>query len=831
MGPDGYRLRVSLEELSDEWLLVPTRPPAYIDPANGTCGLLKQELDPVLFDALRSLPPVPEKELPKLARHLLPMASPQALAMPVELEIEEHREPPVPVLELFAEGGSHRARLLFDYGPFRLRPWAPNEERTTLLEKNKRTWRIERFPEIELGCRKQLEDLGMELAFPAGVGDPDETDLLFTGRNVAESAMGWREFLQQQLPRLSQEGWRIEMRESFALRFETAEVLSARIEEQSGGWFDIGLDLELDGETVALLPLIVQALERGADLSRGILICAGENRWLEIPAAVVKPVLKTLFELFQSPALGSSGEMKLHRSLAPWLMELTRRAEAAGSRLQWQGGQGIRELGERLRNFDGIRPVEPPQGLQAQLRPYQLLGLSWLQFLREYGFGGILADDMGLGKTVQALAHLLLEKESGRLHRPALAVAPTSVLGNWAREAARFAPGLKVLLLQGPERKIWFDRLEEFDLVLTSYPLLSRDGDILCRHDWTWLILDEAQNIKNAKSRAAQILCSLKGEHRLCLTGTPMENHLGELWSLLHFLMPGFLGQESGFNALFRNPIEKKGDNLRRQELVRRISPFVLRRDKEMVASELPPKSEMVQTVELEGPQRRLYESIRVAMADKVGELLSRKGLARSHIEMLDALLKLRQVCCDPRLVKLESARNVGKSAKLDMLLEMLEPLLEDGRRILLFSQFTAMLGLIEEELKKRRIDYLKLTGQTRKRQEMIDRFQSGEVPLFLISLKAGGVGLNLTAADTVIHYDPWWNPAVERQATDRAHRIGQDKPVFVYTLVATDTVEEKILRLQQRKQELADGIYGKGKEEEALPALSAEEILSLFSA
>jgi len=295
---------------------------------------------------------------------------------------------------------------------------------------------------------------------------------------------------------------------------------------------------------------------------------------------------------------------------------------------------------------------------------------------------------------------------------------------------------------------------------------------------------------------------------RLCLTGTPLENHLGELWSLFDFLEPGLLGTQRQFRRLFRTPIEKHGDSARQEIMQQRVAPFVLRRAKDQVLAELPPKTEIERLVELEPTQRDLYEAIRLAMDRKVRLTIARQGVEHSQIVILDALLKLRQVCCDPRLVKLAAARGVKGSAKLALLMDLLPGMLGEGRRVLLFSQFTSMLALIEEALRAAGIEYVKLTGATRDRAKPIRRFQDGEVPLFLISLRAGGVGLNLTAADTVIHYDPWWNPAVQNQATDRAHRIGQDKKVFVYKLITAGTVEQKIVAMQARKRDLADAIY-----------------------
>jgi SNF2 family DNA or RNA helicase len=359
--------------------------------------------------------------------------------------------------------------------------------------------------------------------------------------------------------------------------------------------------------------------------------------------------------------------------------------------------------------------------------------------------------------------------------------------------------------------------------------LLARDRKLLQTHAFHLLVLDEAQHIKNPKAQASKVVRSLRVRHRLCLTGTPLENHLGELWSLFDFLLPGLLGSDKQFRQTLRNPIEKQGDQAATERLALRLRPFMLRRTKQEVATELPPKTEILRSVGLEGDQRDLYESIRLAMHAKVREVVEAQGWARSQIMVLDALLKLRQVCCDPRLVKLEDARKVKHSAKLALLMELLPEMIEEGRRILLFSQFTGMLKLIEQAVKAADIDYVKLTGQTRDRAKPVDRFQRGEVPLFLISLKAGGTGLNLTAAETVIHYDPWWNPAVERQATDRAHRIGQQNPVFVYKLITEGTVEEKIQHLQVHKQALADSLFT--QEGKSGTGWSEAELEQLFGA
>jgi SNF2 family DNA or RNA helicase len=547
---------------------------------------------------------------------------------------------------------------------------------------------------------------------------------------------------------------------------------------------------------------------------------------VDLPGTRLKPFVDVLRDLFDRTESADDGRIRLSRFDAGALADL----ESQGVAIR--GAERLRELARRLKGFAGIAEVEPPAGLQLELRPYQRRGLDWLQFLREYGLAGCLADDMGLGKTVQALAHLLLEKESGRLERPALVVAPTSLMGNWRREAARFAPALRTLVLHGLDRHDRFDAIPGHDLILTTYPLLPRDEARLLKERFHSLILDEAQTVKNPKSQAASVVRAIQAEHRLALTGTPMENHLGELWALFDFLMPGFLGDQTRFRRLWRTPIEQHRDPDRQERLARRVAPFLLRRRKQDVASELPPKTEIVKSVTLGEPQAALYEAIRLSMEKRVRDAIAAQGLARSRIEILDALLKLRQTCCDPRLLKLPAAARVKESAKLELLMDLMPEQLEEGRRILLFSQFTSMLSLIEEELTDRGIVYAKLTGQTRKRDEAIDSFRSGAADLFLISLKAGGVGLNLTEADTVILYDPWWNPAVEAQAADRAHRIGQDKPVFVYKLVAERTVEERILAMQEKKRALAEAVYGQarpGGEGEGLD-LSAADLQDLFA-
>ncbi|MCF6177788.1 MAG: DEAD/DEAH box helicase [Geopsychrobacter sp.] len=779
-----------------------------------------------------NLPPVAKEHLADLSYFLLQQFPPNAIPLPVEIEMQHYDKAPQPQLILHgvvdaAGKRYHLARLRFNYGPLSLVPLKRGEKPLQLIQHQDETWQINRHHPEEEAALEHICHYGLVPALTSS--DSPELDLFFATSNLQESALAWMDFLKQ-VPELEAQGWQVDIESSFQLSFETATGLQAEISESQMGWFEVGLNIEHAGHKIALLPLLTQWLEN-KDPQQPLLHLLEGNRWLEIPATVLEPVVKTLVELYQNPQLNDHGQLKLPRPQAHGLLELEEQLSAIGHEFVWQGGKQLRLLAKKLKNFQGIQEAPLPKGLNAELRSYQRQGLSWLQFLREYELSGVLADDMGLGKTIQALAHLQLEKEEGRLEDPVLIIAPTSVISNWQREAARFTPELKSLVLHGPGRSAFFDTLADYDLIITSYALLTRDLEQHLRYNYHSLILDEAQAIKNPRAKSALSACSIKAKHRLCLTGTPLENHLGELWSLFQFLMPGFLSTQKRFTQLFRTPIEKHQDFERQQQLQQRVAPFVLRRDKSQVVLELPPKTQMVRESELNPAQSKLYESLRLAMTDKVGKLLQKKGLKNSHIEILDALLKLRQVCCDPRLVKLESARKVKQSAKLEALLALLDVLLEEGRKILIFSQFTSMLSLIEAELQERQIAYTKLTGRTRKRDEVIQIFQSGEVPVFLISLKAGGVGLNLTAADTVIHYDPWWNPAVENQATDRAHRIGQEKPVFVYKLVAKGTLEEKILKLQEKKQALADGVYRQSDKQEQLPGVSSEDLLSLLTA
>jgi len=478
---------------------------------------------------------------------------------------------------------------------------------------------------------------------------------------------------------------------------------------------------------------------------------------------------------------------------------------------------------DKLRAFDKIAEAEAPAGFQGELRPYQKLGLGWLRFLQEFGWGGCLADDMGLGKTVQVLA-LLAQRKIERPDQPSLAIVPKSVVFNWIREAERFTPSLRVLNYTGMGRKDVRKDFGEYDLILTTYGTLRQDVTELARRVFDYVILDEAQSIKNVGSQSAKAARLLQAHHRLAMSGTPVENHLGELWSIFEFLNPGMLGARERFLGQYGGGTAEDAE----LDLLRRtVRPFLLRRTKEQVASDLPAKVEQTIECELPEAQRQVYNELREHYRASVLGAVKARGLSRSKIVVLEALLRLRQAACHPGLI--DPDRKDMETAKFEALLPMIEEVLAEDHKILVFSQFVSLLDLLRAELDKRKMTYEYLDGKTRDRAAVVDRFQNEPTSkLFLISLKAGGLGLNLTAADYVFILDPWWNPAVEAQAVDRAHRIGQMKRVFAYRLIARDTVEEKIAELQKRKKELADSIVS--ADEGVIRSLTREDLEMLLS-
>lgn len=832
----GDELRLRLDA-GDGLLALNATPPVYVDPQTGSVGKIELGLSPKLARALVAAPPAPITHAALLSEKMATRAPEiAALRPPPPAPPVLWTKPPQIMLKLILgelpieDGQDHRhryygyqertepvglARLVFRYGPVDVEH---GEQKATILRYHEGALiEIQRDARTEADALRALKAAGFAPAQKIRRRAPARhaNDFL----PVDDDEFAWFDALYHELPRLRELGWIVEIAPDFPARLlGGAGDIDASIRESSGvDWLELDLGVVVDGETIDLVPPIVAligadgfdpgAFESRDDDTEPFYLRLPDGRFLALPASRLAPIVCAIYELACGGALtGKSGRLRLSSADAAGIADFEQVTRAAG--LVWRGGEKLRDMGRKLAAAGGLPRVDLPDIFKARLRPYQEQGVSWLAFLRDVGLGGVLADDMGLGKTVQALALIAIEKASGRLTAPALVVAPTSLMANWRREAEKFVPDLKVLTLQGDDRKKRFDDIDGADLVLTTYPLIARDHETLNAREWRLLFLDEAQTIKNPNATTTKLIRTLKADHRFCLTGTPLENHLGELWSIFSFASPGFLGDLTGFNQAFRTPIEKKGDATRGRLLARRIAPFLLRRSKEEVAKDLPPKTEIVERIEMETSQRDIYESIRLSMHERVREAIAAKGFARSRIVILDALLKLRQACCDPRLLKLSKLSAKAGSAKLDRLSEMLAELLDEGRRILVFSQFTSMLDLIRPKLDEMGVSYSLLTGDTRDRPKEINDFQDGKTSVFLVSLKAGGVGLNLTAADTVILYDPWWNPAVEEQAIDRAHRIGQDKPVFVHKLVISGTIEEKMEALKEKKRALAESLF-----------------------
>ncbi len=685
---------------------------------------------------------------------------------------------------------------------------------------------VRRDAKAEAAAQTAIRQAGLvQMRMATGKAEKGRLVFVFRGRDAAEA---WEGFVAEQLPALQAMGWQNLIDGAFGPRMvENVGLCDMRVGDAPSGGFSLDLGIEIDGTRHKLLPILMRLRDRGgmatARIVDGELVTSLEDgRILRLPAERIARLLAVVDDLIEAASRATGETLVLEAAQAADVLDLE---DIVTTR--WQDGSAIAAQIARFRAAADIPNVPVPASFTATLRPYQQQGVNWLQHLRENDLGGLLADDMGLGKTAQTIAHIVIEEAAGRLDRPALVVVPTTLVPNWTAELARFAPDLRVVVLYGMDRHERRRDLTGVHVVITTYTVLTRDIEDMVSLPWHLVVLDEAQAIKNATAKATHAVCRLDTRHRLCLSGTPIENHLGELWSQFAFLMPGLLGHRKTFARRFRTPIEKDGDPVRRRQLAARIRPFILRRTKSAVATELPPKHTILRRITLAPDQRELYETIRATMHERVTQGIAARGMAQSHVLVLDALLKLRQVCCDPRLIKLASARLAGTSSKLDDLLEMVSEMIAEGRRILLFSQFTSMLDLMKPSLEAAGVPFVELRGDTADRAAPVRRFEAGEVPLFLISLKAGGRGLNLTSADTVIHYDPWWNPAVEDQASDRAHRIGQTKSVFVYKLIAADTVEERIVELQERKAALAS--IALGEDGMTLPPIDAEDIDFLF--
>ena len=584
--------------------------------------------------------------------------------------------------------------------------------------------------------------------------------------------------------------------------------LNLNIRTSQQDWFALSGHLQIDQDEIIDLKTLLYKVRE----AHSRFIPLGKGQFL----ALTQEFRNRLEELLRFSEIGGKNtgdtdEVRIHPLAALALDDLTKQA-------QTQADEGWRKQVARIEFVQDFVP-EVPSTLQAELRDYQVEGFVWMLRLAHLGVGGCLADDMGLGKTLQSLAVILDRAPDG----PTLVIAPTSVCMNWEQEAARFAPTLTILSLSNAEeRKGTIENLGRRDILITSYTLLQQEIDLLDQVDWQTVVLDEAQSIKNAATKRSKAAMRLKAKFRLITTGTPIENHLGELWNLFNFINPGLLGTYKQFNSRFGIPIEKHGDRTARRQLKKLIRPFMLRRIKSQVLDELPPRTEITLRVEMKRSEMLFYEAVRRQALENIEGSDPKSG---RHLQILAEIMRLRRACCNPKLI---DEKSKIPSSKLEVFGEVVEELLDSRHKALIFSQFTGHLALIREYLDEKGIIYKYLDGTTpaRERIRQVDEFQAGEGDLFLISLKAGGLGLNLTAADYVIHMDPWWNPAVEDQAADRAHRIGQKRPVTVYRLVTANTIEEKIVRLHQEKRNLANSLL---EGTDAGARMSADELLDLI--
>jgi hypothetical protein len=727
--------------------------------------------------------------MPRMPRHELPR----------ELAYETRRATPRPRLMVHPTPGGWppellRLELAFDYDGDVID--AAHPDRNVFQLDRRRL--IVRAPEVEAAARERLRALGVrERAYWPGRRDAAggvrrdgrrasraSRPLAFWG--LAGGMVPGLALAGRTLPRvvrtLLAEGWHVEA--------------DGRLYRQPGAfhlavttgidWFELHGTVAF-GDTVAHLPELLAALRRGESV-----VQLGDGTFGLLP----EEWLRTYAPL---ATLGTStgDHVRFTRTQVGLLDALL------AARPEVEGDALLARARQELRRFEGIGPADPPPSFAGRLRGYQREGLGWLHFLRQFGFGGCLADDMGLGKTVMVLALLEARRAEGA-KKPSLVVVPRSLVFNWKEEAARFAPGLSILDHTGASRRPVGEHFADHHVILTTYGTLRRDAGRFEGIEFEYVILDEAQAIKNPTTGAAKAARLLRGEHRLALSGTPIENHLGELWSLFEFLNPGMLGSARVLGL--DGDAARTPDEAIRALLARALRPFILRRTKAQVAPELPPRTEQTVYCELEPLQRRLYNELRAYYRKALLERVDREGIRRSKIVILEALLRLRQAACHPGLI---DRRRAGEPAgKLDVLLPRLQEVLAEGHKALVFSQFTSFLAIVRERLGREGIGYEYLDGQTRNRAARVARFQSDPaVPLFLVSLKAGGLGLNLTAAEHVFLLDPWWNPAAEAQAIDRAHRIGQSRHVLAFRLIARDTVEEKILALQAQKRELAEAI------------------------
>ena len=781
-------------------------------------------LPPTAREVFRAPARVPRSHVPQFLIQEWPLLADAGIEADFKLE-DFTLEPRAPRFLLALQGGLSQLSALLQcaYGPRILTPGvtAPDES-VWLADPEAPTRYSTRDGAAERAALSRLQVCGF-------IGPDAQGKLQLRGENSVLN------FLAREFPKLQRE-WEVTLAEQLENRtLKNLDRIEPQFQITSSGvqWFDLGVVFTAAGGqtfSAAEIHRLIQSGQNHLRLKNGKIAVIDTGAVEELQEVLLDCAPQQHAQGYRIPSQQAGFLEATLRQHADWKVQ----APSA-----WRE-RAARQSGE-------TRLDCPPLGdLETVLRPYQKQGVAWLQFLRENGFGGILADEMGLGKTLQTLAFLRQctqrpgqkPKLKGDVDprptpspgpRPHLIVCPTSLVFNWVAEAKKFTPDLRVLALHGPDRLTRFGQIADSDIVVTSYALIRRDAERYHGLEFDTVVLDEAQHIKNRQTRNAQAVKAVRSRHRLVLTGTPLENSVLDLWSIFDFLMPGYLGTAQDFRERYEGPIAKEKNTQAQSRLARRLRPFLLRRLKREVAADLPAKLEQVSFCELTPDQRTVYQQVIEASRQEVLAAVGAQGIAKSRMVVLTALLRLRQICCDLRLLKLENVRPANASGKLEMFGELLEEVLDGGHRLLVFSQFVGMLTLLKEKLTAEGIAFCYLDGSTANRAAVVEKFQAdAAIPVFLISLKAGGTGLNLTGADTVIHFDPWWNPAVEDQATDRAHRIGQTRAVTSYKLITRDTVEEKILMLQNRKRDVIRATLG--GEEEFTASLSWEEIQELLA-
>ncbi|MCF8030947.1 MAG: DEAD/DEAH box helicase [Desulfohalobiaceae bacterium] len=766
---DGEKTSISLESLP----LVFGNSPLFCisgEQLHQIHGLSGEQLETLRYESYRIQ--VPREDLTDFVEALETSHGAPAVELPDKLRFrEESGISPVPTLRLEITGDSLWGEVAFDYGVFLV---SPQEQRQRLLDR--KNWRVLiRNNEVESQRLTELGESGFE---------PNGNSYTLPLQEAPEP-----------IRVLAEQGWRVEGKDGQKVR--GGSTPSMKISSSEMDWFDLEGEVDFSGTSLDLSLAIQEFLQgnrtvRLDDGSLGML----PLDWLRRHAGELSLGLEKNGRNHRDS--GQKASLRYHKAQALALDNLVQQDQ--GAELE----SHFLRIRDQLRSFEGLEPSEPPQEFRGILREYQKEGLSWFEFLTRFGFGGVLADDMGLGKTIQVLA-LLQQRKQTRGYGPSLVVAPASLMFNWREEAGRFAPQLKVVSHIGPQRATKAKELEQADLVLTTYGTLRKDASLLRKIEFDCAVLDESQAIKNNRSKTFQAAKALRSRHRLCLTGTPLENKLAELWSQMDFLNPGLLRSSSRFEQSLAGPISR-GDAKAGESLRQLIKPFILRRTKEQVAPELPDKAEHTLNCPMLGDQSRLYQQVLAYYRESVLQAVDAQGMNRSKIKVLEGLLRLRQIACHPGLVDPQGT----DSGKMHKLRELVREVRSGGRKALIFSQYTKLLSLIKKEFDQQGLPYFSLDGRTTQklRKQRVEAFQEeAESCFFLISLKAGGTGLNLTAADYVFILDPWWNPAVETQAVDRTHRIGQEKKVVSYRLISEGSVEEKVLSLQEKKQEMVNSV------------------------